>query len=86
MRTLRVQQKMRTRKFILEAVAATIYWIVVLTPFMILSNPSWLPVKIFIGMSREQYMSWLTVEIILIPILGVLSIWFIRKFEQYFKR
>jgi hypothetical protein len=85
MRTLHTHHKLPIRKFIIDAIAATIYWVVVMTPFMLLANPSWLPVRIFVEMNREQYLSWLTIEIIITPILGVLSVYFIRKFERYFR-
>ena len=86
MRIIHTHEKLRTKKFVIQAVAATIYWIIVMTPFMLLKNPSWFPIKIFVGMNSEQYVSWLALEILIIPILGVLSIYFIRKFEKYFKK
>jgi hypothetical protein len=86
MRTLHTHHNLPIRKFIVDAIAATIYWIFIMTPFMLLENPSWLPVKIFVGMNLEQYKSWLTVELMITPVLGVVSVFFIRKFEHYFKK
>lgn len=74
----------KVKEFIVYAIAAAIWWILVLTPFMLIPQPLWLPLPIFVGMTLNQYLAWLLVEIIIVPPLGALSVYFIKKFAKIF--
>jgi len=76
--------KLKVKEFIIYAIAASIWWIVVLTPFMLLPQPKWFPLPIFVGMNFNQYLSWLVVEVIIVPPFGALSVYFIRWFGKFF--
>lgn len=72
----------RLKEFLLLSVAAFIFWTLALTPFMLLPQPSWLPLPIFVGMNWIQYRNWLFIQAIIVPPLGALSAYFFRAWGK----
>jgi len=60
------------RTFLLQALAGFLFWTIALTPYMVfIVKTTW-----------KQYMKWMLMELILIPPLAPLSVWFINWFVK----
>ena len=60
---------MNWRKFIVSAVTGAVVWTVALTPYMVLVTNT----------TTEQYLSWVLMQFILVPLVAPLVFWITEK-------
>ena len=63
------------RKTLLQALAGFVFWSITLTPYMI----------DFVDTNREQYWRWIGMQVLIVPILAPISVWFINGFVERFQ-
>ncbi len=63
---------MNIKKFIISAVVGAICWTVLLTPYMFL----------VVRNTLEQYISWLGMQFILVPLVAPIVYWLTQKIED----
>jgi hypothetical protein len=63
------ETKVNWKKAILSAVIGSVVWTLALTPYVIFA----------VGMTLEQYLSWLLMEFILVPPIAPLVFWVTEK-------
>lgn len=65
---------MKIKKYLLQALAGFVYWTIGLTPYMIF----------VVRVSASQYWKWVSMQLIISPILSPTSVWFINRFAKIF--
>lgn len=56
------------KKFLIEAVAGFVFWTGILTPYMVF----------IVGTNVEQYLKWVGMQLIIVPVLSPLSLMFMN--------
>ena len=68
--------KAKIKQLIRDGVISFFYWTIVLTPYMVFA----------MKVSLAQYMTWIVMQVVLVPVLGAFSAvvfrWFDKKFER----
>ncbi|MEA3412950.1 MAG: hypothetical protein U9R74_15625 [Pseudomonadota bacterium] len=65
----------QVRKTLLQAVAGFLFWTTTLTPYMIF----------FVDTDWSQYWRWIGMQLLIVPILAPMSVWFINRFVERFQ-
>jgi len=68
--------KEKVKNVLLQAIAGFIFWTGTLTPYMLF----------VVGVSAPQYFKWFGMQLIIVPPLAPLSIWFINWFIKIVSR
>lgn len=66
----------QVRTILLQALAGFLFWTTTLTPYMVF----------FVDTDWGQYWRWIGMQLLIVPILAPLSVWFINGFVNRFQR
>ncbi len=66
----------KIKKILLQALGGFIFWTACLTPYMLF----------VVKVSAEQYLKWAGMQLIIVPPLAPLSVWFLNWFVKIFQK